>query len=424
VIYRYANPEIFDDLERPNFERYDGKLLLWGAGKLGSAVAHVLLQKGRDFFAFVDSDENRCGEEFCGYPVISPDELLSRYADGGAVIVSTIFRRDIMPWLSEHGIIAFEAWPLLLEFDWSDYDYMNELYMARMVDYYFLVLIRDFKLKKKYFVDTLIVNITNKCSLRCEQCSVLIPFIENPCNFDKEETITDTFATINAIGHFRELSLFGGEPLLHPALAEFINIFSESNSFDVLSVITNGTIVPNNETVLAMRTDPRMLVRISDYGILSRKIKELVQLLSDNSIMFELIDYKYWYKRPDIGMFDAPEAELCHKFNCCMAGAFPCVSNGKIFLCKPAMTLCEMDVIPLHESNFLDLPSLAKLPNDTNAAIYEYIAKMDRDDYYIDACRYCSGKASTELQDLVPPAVQAKGRLKLDRIVLSSDEEQ
>jgi organic radical activating enzyme len=421
MIYRCANPEVFEALEKPDFKQYSGKLMLWGAGKLGSVAAYVLKQRGIEFVAFVDSSPEKWGTEFCGHKIISPDELAKSRSDA-IVIATNIFRRDVMPWLAERGILGFDAWPLLLEFDWSGYDYMNELYMSRMVDYYFTILVRDFKLKKKYFVDSLYVEITSRCSLRCEECCAFVPYNSNPRDFDKEETTAYAMTVIEAIGQFRELSLTGGEPLLHKDLADLIRAFRDIDAFEVINILTNGTILPTEDVIEAMKNEPRMLVRISDYGVISHKSNEIAKLLTENNIKTEIIDYKNWYKRPSIGVLDYTIDDLCHKFNACMSACFPHLSNGRIYYCLPSMTLCEIGVFPNAKSNYLELSSIKGSQFEKISTIHEYISRMDRDDYYIDACKYCSGKVSTEIKNLVPPAVQAKGKLKLEKIVQKFDE--
>jgi len=415
MIYRFAHIDMFDELEKIDFKRYSGNVVLWGAGKIGSVVAHRLAQLDIKFLAFVDTNTKKHGTEFSEHKVISVEELFSYYPEA-VVIITTVHRREVIEQLNAAGRVFFDAWPLLLEFDWNGYHYMNELYMERMVNYYFLVLSRDLKLKKKYFVDILILNITNRCNLRCEECSVFIPSIERPCDFDKDEIISDAMNVIDAIGCFRELSLFGGEPFLHKHLAEIILAFKDVDKFESAHIITNGAILPDDKLISAIKSDNRMFIRISDYGKLSSNKDSLIKLLHENNIKCEILDYKNWYKRAEIRKFVETEEELRKKFNCCMGASFPCVSNGKLFLCKVCMSLCEMDVFPEAESNFLDLTSLRNMEvNKRNEIIRKYIERMDTDDY-IDACKYCSGKSNLHYEKPIPPAKQIKGVMKIEKI--------
>ena len=415
MIYRYVYPEMFDGFERVNFKQHSGNIILWGAGKLGSVVAHVLMSLGIDFIAFVDTNPEKHKTIFCNHKVISPAELTIDHSSA-VVIVSTIHRNEVIDKLKEHGYPFFDAWSLLLEIDWNGYDYMNTLYMERMVNYYFWILSRDLKLKRKYFVSDLILNITNRCTLRCEDCSTFIPFVEHPRDFNKGDIVSDAMNVIDAIGQFRELHFFGGEPLLHQELLDLICAFKDINSFTHASIITNGTIIPSTEVVTAIKDEKRISVRISDYGKLSSKQAALMKLLTDNKIKYEIIDYKNWYKKAEIRKYNDTEAELRRKFCCCMGGSPPCISNGKLFLCKICMTLCEMNIFPESEDNYLNLVPLRNIErSERNTIIRKYIERIYTDNY-IDACRYCSGKVSMHYENIIPPAVQATGTLKLEKI--------
>ena len=414
MIYRYAYPEMFEGMEKPDFKKYSGNIVLWGAGKMGTVVAHRLRQLGIEFMAFVDNNPDKHGIVFCGHKVISPTELLSNFPES-IIIMTTVLRSELVEQLEKYTTPVFDAWSLLLEFDWKHYDYMNELYMERMVDYYFLTIGRELRLKRKHFVHRLVVNITNRCTLRCEECSAYIPYFENHCDYSQKSIIIDSMNVMDTIGHFKELALFGGEPFMHKELAEILRFFRNVKSFDVLSVFANGTILPDKELLEAIKKESRMLVRVSDYGKLSTKREALVKLLTDNAIKHEVIDYKTWYRNAEIRVFNETEKERRSKFSCCMNACFPCISNGKLFLCKVCMSLCELDVFP-EADNYLDLTVLRDSDREMrNETIRRYILRMDSDDY-IDACKYCSGKASAHYLDMSPVAEQAKGLLKIDKI--------
>jgi hypothetical protein len=266
-------------------------------------------------------------------------------------------------------------------------------------------------------VDQIIINITNRCTLRCKECSVYIPYIEHPVDFDADGIIKDTANVMEVIGEFRELTLFGGEPLIHKDILRLLKYCKCSRNFKVLNIITNGTVLPDNELLEELRTENRLLVRISNYGDLSAKRDELVKMLSDNGVKHMVIDYKVWYKNLGICAPVSDERMLKYKFDCCMRANFPCVSNGKLFLCKAAMSLCEIGVFPISENNCLNLVGLRDAEREERSAkIRNYIERM-RTDTYIDACKYCSGKVNLSAFNMVPPAIQSEHLLRFDRIV-------
>ena len=206
---------------------------------------------------------------------------------------------------------------------------------------------------------------------------------------------------------------------MHPRLADFISAFSNIDSFDIIDIITNATIIPNAQIIKALIRESRVRIRISNYGELSTRLDQLVLLMEEHNIEYEVIDYQEWYKKPLIDILNEKDAEIIHKFKCCMNGNHPCISNGKLFLCKAAMALCEIGVFPASNDNFLDLTSLRdKTECSRNSIIIDYINRRDSNDY-IDACKYCSGKVSTNTNEaIVLPAIQAKEEIKMDALII------
>lgn len=90
--------------------------------------------------------------------------------------------------------------------------------------------------------ESLDVNITNRCTNRCANCSHAAPFSKTwwlDVNRLKEQ--------LDAVAPFLKvdmLHILGGEPLLHKDLPEIIRICAESKIGKDVIVITNGTLLP------------------------------------------------------------------------------------------------------------------------------------------------------------------------------------
>lgn len=57
--------------------------VLWGAGRVGKALARELIRQGRPPGAFVDLDPGKIGQEIHGAPVLDPGGLRARLRSGG-----------------------------------------------------------------------------------------------------------------------------------------------------------------------------------------------------------------------------------------------------------------------------------------------------------------------------------------------------
>jgi len=63
MVFKYAHPEWFESIDNPKLSAQD-TIILWGAGKLGSVVAHALKKQGLTIEAFVDSAKDKQGTFF------------------------------------------------------------------------------------------------------------------------------------------------------------------------------------------------------------------------------------------------------------------------------------------------------------------------------------------------------------------------
>jgi uncharacterized radical SAM superfamily Fe-S cluster-containing enzyme len=251
MIYRYEYPDQFAELEKPEFSQFSGNIVLWGAGKIGSVVAHVLKQKGIDALAFVDSFADKQGTVFCGLKIISPEEFFRDYSDAN-LIITTVGRDDVIECLDENNFANYhDAWSLLLEFDFGDYSEQNAMYMVRMIGYYFRVIARAFNLKRKYTVNRLRVMVTSRCSLRCKECSTFVPYVQNPRDDDWQAIVADMITFLDAVEGLQEVEFLGGEPLLHPHLDKIIGGIKDESRIEQIAIVSNGTILPSEALIKA-----------------------------------------------------------------------------------------------------------------------------------------------------------------------------
>ena len=160
--YNFSNPEWFDGVKKIELNTND-RIFLWGAGKVGTVVAHVLEKKGYHIEGFVDIDSTKVGTKVYGYNVYSPEEYY-KMNEGAKTIVSCAFPSALSN-LEERGIEAYSPHSLLLEVDFEEYK--GELtpdFLARLVDN----AIRNYAMyyKKGRLIERLLFVITEKCTLR------------------------------------------------------------------------------------------------------------------------------------------------------------------------------------------------------------------------------------------------------------------
>ena len=108
---------------------------------------------------------------------------------------------------------------------------------------------------------------TSICNLNCKECS-------NGMQVRKGKKLVDidrhrqSLLRLTDVKPISYCNIQGGEPLLDKNLAERIMLHSANPRIAFITMATNGTIVPDDSVMTAMRNSGVML-RISDYGELS-----------------------------------------------------------------------------------------------------------------------------------------------------------
>jgi organic radical activating enzyme len=136
--------------------------------------------------------------------------------------------------------------------------------------------------------------ITTKCTLNCDLCATYTPQQERPQHF--------TYETLScSIAQFMEsmdrpigiVTISGGEPLMHPQLPELVDFVGRYEArLEMLEIITNGTIVPSNVLLQALKKFPKANLLVDDYGPkLSVNIDKVCSAFEKNGIAYRHRNY-------------------------------------------------------------------------------------------------------------------------------------
>lgn len=412
MIYYYPHPETFEEFSKPDFAKYSGNIVVWGAGRIGGVAEHCLKKKGVQICAFCDSAKDKWGTKFCGHEIISPDELMSKYPNA-AVVVSTVFHSTIVEVLKKNGYKnIFDCSSLFLQIDFTEYNFwMLPEYAIRNVEQYMAALYEQEK--RTNGIDQIFLNITTKCTLRCRDCSMFIPYVLEPCSYDAEIILEDFLKVLDVVGHVRIVNLYGGEPMVHPELSMMISKLENENRIDRISIITNATVLPDEELLNVLEKDKRIKVRISDYGDLSSKLEQIKEKLDRRQIAYEVANYTYWDSPSKIAICNDSEEELKIKFQQCTACNVLFLLNRKLYLCSTGSAVNNIGAFPPSESNYVDIE---KYSDDVLKEKIKSFIERPKNKQYIDACRYCSGGHCVQFENKLPVAVQTKEKLKFEKL--------
>lgn len=120
-------------------------------------------------------------------------------------------------------------------------------------------------------------HITNHCNLNCAYCTHYAP-LANEWYKDINEYVKEiaqlAYISQNSLNEFR---ILGGEPLLHPQVADFVYITRQAFPYVRLELVTNGILLPKMpDRFFETINNCRASVYLSDYN-LSNEIKQVLE---------------------------------------------------------------------------------------------------------------------------------------------------
>ena len=176
------------------------------------------------------------------------------------------------------------------------------------------------------------------------------------------KTIDKYFELVDTVGDF---DISGGETFLHPQIGDIIKkALQYEHRFNRLLILTNGTLLPSEDLLQAMKLSDKILVTISNYGVLSKSTSALSRILEQNNIKFRVIDYSDnifcdgWVNYDSDKQLWHTEDELKRIGQNCAVRNRGCnflIQNGEIHSCGRSYRRMEIGLIPRNSAEYVDL---------------------------------------------------------------------
>lgn len=403
--YKYAHSEFFDGVPRPDFEAMSGNLVIYGAGFQGLLAAFLLKRQGINVLCFGDRNVKKQGTTYYGLPVYAPEEMKRRYP-GAVPIVTPYNLRPAYEYVKnelgyENAVTPFS---LFLEFDSEGFDELPELpewYHPDSLDYTIDMFMRHcINLQTAYQLFAVNVSVTEICNLRCKNCTSLMPNYRNPHHFDAAELLHDMRAIMRG-RMIHDISLEGGEAFLWKPLASVIRELCNAEELMHVILLTNGTVVPSDSDLLEALRHPKVRVRISDYGTITKK-EQLSTVFKKNQIKYSIASQK-WY---ELSVFHRKPygGEKLQQVvtDCCKAtGSGDHLLNGKLFRCPIQGQLHSLGIYPSEEKDYVNLRDTDETRLQKRITEFMSVKHMPP---MVELCRHCDGRGYAGVE--VPAAEQ------------------
>lgn len=368
------------------------QIVLFGAGELAyfSILRLDYLGIKSNIMAIVDNDTKKIGGSIEKISIISMGDLKKYYPN--AIILITIGNIDsqlaVLKQLKNNGFCNFISHKAMLE----PYQFtkIKEPYLANREG-------------QGTVLKSVVMSITTKCSLCCQHCSYLTPYMETQQHIDKNLLIKSVINLSKSVNTINAFALVGGEPFLHPELTEICEEIGKIPNIKFKNIITNATIIPKIET-LRMLSKYDIAIFYSDYGNLSTKIESIKTLCKEHNVIFRPAyntlenEPTNWFTTEYPKRQNRPTHTNVEKYNKCSACNI--ILNGKFYVCVYAAFGTMLNAIPKNDDDFVDLVNSLL----TNEEIANKLKKLLIETTTLTACDYCPDESvPVPIADQVDP---------------------
>jgi len=388
-------------LEEFDFHKFDNKniLIVYGTSVFGEIVYYCLKQKNiiPDYFVARESEKY-----FHGIPVINIDKMAEIYGKKAAIILLAVgmSSKDIAIKLRKKNVeIVYSSYRLLEEIrdmkkilpsiykEMNRYQYEQDCFING----------------SKLIMYSLDVVVTEKCSLRCANCSNLMQYYSNPQNIDINEIRNNLDKLLTIVDCIYELRFLGGEPFMNPDFHILINWYVKNEKIKKIVIYTNGTIFPS-ETIREKFKNPKILLRISNYGKLSGNIREWSQWCENNKVDYDILEVKKWHDVGKLEKHNYSLEEIEYIYKTCECKDVPTLIRNKLYNCPYAANAINLNALYDEEAQMDSLEINGD--QDAKDKIKEFLFERK----FLMACDYCAGRNFSRAS--VPAYIQAERPLE------------
>lgn len=393
-----------------NIKREGIPVIIFGAGIVGEVLFHACRNEGINIECFCDNNINKTQSSMCNVNIIHVQDLKTKYKDAH-FIISAADIKDVVEQLHDLGYIKWHASSLLLrDFDVSQYQFSAPADFVEFAVSTCLLCHDSYLTPDKLFLRSVDIIITERCSLKCRDCSNLMQYYKNPKDCDIKEvmqTIDMFCAFVDEVNEFR---VIGGEPFMNKEIHLVINKLIEESKVRKIVIYTNGTIIPKEDRIEYLK-NKKVLLLITDYGILSKKLNVLTQILQRNSIAFYTLKAKGWTDCAKIIRHNRDIDQQKEIFRSCCAKNLVTLSNGRLYKCPFAANADRLQAVPDYENDYINIFQETHEVIDIHEMkkkIRTFLLEKD----FLEVCDYCNGRPFEAPEIL--PAIQTQKPLEYE----------
>jgi len=380
--------EIFEELENTSLP-----VIICGIGIVGEEIFNICCNRGIEVTCFTDNRESVKDTKFLDLDVVLTSELKNHFHDA-LFIISCVSIKDAIVSLEIQGFNNFVYGKDFFD----DYDlnqYNNKLNYLTFAIENCILCQQGYLNKDVLFMRSVDMMITERCSLKCKDCSNLMQYYESPKDINTEEILKDIDILINKIDSIMDFRLIGGDVFMNKNWHLFVDKACSEPKIERVVLYTNGTIVPNEKYIKSLK-DKKVLTIITDYKGLSKKLNKLISLFELYNIRYHILEIDEWLDCSKVELHSRDINERKEIFRVCCAKNMTTFTEGKIFRCPYSANAYRLKAVPDFKHDYVDLYT------QDRKDLINYLENKES----LITCDYCDGRPLSGVS--VEPAIQIK----------------
>ncbi len=389
------------------------QVVLFGAGQIGEMCLYAMQQKKIKVDFFCDSMKRKQGLNFNGIKTLSPEEL-KKLDPHTNIFISNNYVSVVNEQLKKDNFKNIYDCVELFEntnFDSSNLS-LQPAKIERWIAFYKNMTLKDEFISKGLLnIKSLDVQVTERCSLKCKDCSNLMQYYTNPQNSELNVMLKSIDRFMECVNQVYEFRVLGGDPFMNKELHKVIDHLVSYDKVQKIAVYTNARFVPTGENLNCLKNN-KVVVDISNYGLLDPKKKvvdKMIETLKKENIKYSVALVNNWQDCGRITPFQKrTEKELHRVFNNCCNSDILSLLHGKLYRCPFSANATNLKAIPYDKTDIVDL-------FDENVPIKELrlkIKELTYDKKSLTACNFCNGRDYQTPK--IDAAIQARRPMPLE----------
>lgn len=372
-------------------------MIIFGAGVIGEVTLAACRARNIPITHIID---HRVTGELRGVPIVPLGVIWDR---SEVFYLTSPNIQDMISPLESAGFHNLKSCGEVIHgFDISSVDWTHTGYSVEHIKYLVRTALHHHENHlhpEKLTVQSVDLVITEKCTMKCKDCSNLMQYYENPENQDLNEILDTVDKLSQKMDEMYEFRVIGGEPFVNKDIHIIVEKLTSKDNIRKVSIFTNATIVLREHQWTAL-TNEKVRLFITDYKELSRNLKPLIAELEKRGIAYVSEEANDWTECATLEKHDRTVKENEKLFTDCCAKNLATIMDGRLYRCPFSAHATKLRAIPDYMDDYLAIEKTTR----------EEIKSFLREKTWIKTCDHCNGRGYGD--KLITPAIQVKVPLK------------